>query len=131
MLLFESAQGFCEGHYPARVISGTIYGTTGGKSMCFDQTLLNDWSKAKDERQNKVLDTLEAWGFTLANRQGSHFTFEHDLLAEIVSNFYECDDLDNFLRSGRLVVVCHHNKVHEPYLKRIVKACNLIKRYSK
>lgn len=95
--------------------------------MPFDKKTLDKWETAKDEKQKTVLAFLEKSGFTLTNIKGSHFTFKHPALGEVVASYPSYARVE--LRSGVLVVVCHDNKVYAPYLRRIVQACQLIDEY--
>jgi predicted RNA binding protein YcfA (HicA-like mRNA interferase family) len=108
--------------------NSTIYGTIQGVVyLPFDKKILNKWRSKKDERQDVILRFLNDNGFSLTNTEGSHFTFKHPKLGEVVSLFPGY--AHEALKSGVLVVVIHDNKVYSPYLKRIVKACELIEEY--
>jgi predicted RNA binding protein YcfA (HicA-like mRNA interferase family) len=88
---------------------------------------LNKWLSATEERQEVVIKFLENSGFAFVNSKGSHFTFKHPSLGEVVSLLPAYAPFA--LKSGVLVVVCRNKKVYAPYLKRIVEACNLIDEY--
>lgn len=95
--------------------------------MPFDKNSLEKWRTAKEERQKTALLFLEKNGFILENVKGSHFTFKHPLLSEIVRTFPGY--AHELLKTGILTIVCHDNKVYAPYLKRIVSACELMEEY--
>ena len=96
-------------------------------SLPFDKKCLDKWRSAKEERQETVLLFLTKNGFIHKNTKGSHFTFVHPLLSEVVRAFPAY--ASELLKTGILTVVCHDNKVYAPYLKRIVSACELIEEY--
>ena len=97
--------------------------------MSFDETLLNKWKTAVEEREDVVFSFLSRYGFKRIKNRGSHYTFEHPSLAKCVSRF-PSHIQETSLKSGRLVIATTGGQKVKGYmLRRIIEACEYIEEY--
>ena len=98
--------------------------------MSSNEKTLKKWENATDEKWSTVEAILKNYGFILkkTTTNGSHFTYEHPVLAEIIKMAPHDSVIHrSFAPNGQIIVIRHGNKVFAEVLNRILFAIETLK----